>query len=73
MSTALKVLYELAATLLVMYILAIALTGWFKKNLRKEVRAVLAVVGLISATLHPVPIAFGAAIVVALRVFGDKL
>lgn len=34
--TALQVLYDLSATLLVMYLLAIALTGWFGKHLRKR-------------------------------------
>ncbi|AIF68874.1 C4-dicarboxylate ABC transporter permease [Palaeococcus pacificus DY20341] len=73
LSTALTVIYDLAATLLVMYILAIALTGWFKKNLRTEIRGVLVIVGILSATLHPIPVAVGAAIVVALKVFGDKV
>ncbi len=40
--TALQVLYDLGATLLVMYLLAIALTGWFGKHQRKEVRGGLA-------------------------------
>ena len=73
LSTALQVLYDFGAILLAMYLLAIALTGWSQKNLRKEVRAVIGVIGLATASLHIIPVSLGVAIVVGLRLFGEKL
>ncbi|EEB74032.1 TRAP transporter fused permease subunit [Thermococcus sp. AM4] len=71
--TALTVIFDFGATLMVMYLLAIALTGWFGKHLRKELRALAGVVGLLSASLHPIPVAIGVATVLFLRFFGKKL
>jgi len=69
----LQVLYDFGAAIMVMYLLAIALTGWSKKNLRKEVRAIIGVVGVASATLNIIPVAIGVAIVIWLQLFGRKL
>ena len=73
LSTGLHVLYNFGATLLVMYLLAISLTGWFHKDLRKEVRAIIGIIGLAGATLHIAPIGLGVAVVVGLKLFGEKL
>jgi len=72
LSTALQVLYDFGATLLIMYLLAISLTGWFYKNLRKEVRVVIGVVGLAAASLNVIPVIIGAAIIIGLRLFVKK-
>ena len=72
-TTALQVLYEFGATLLVMYLLAISLTGWFQKNLRKEIRAVIGAIGIAAASLHIVPVAVGVIALIGLRLFGKKL
>ena len=69
----LTVVYDFGATLLVMYLLAIALTGWLGKHLRKELRALAGVIGLFSASLHPIPVAVGLATVIFLKFFGKKL
>ncbi|NJE25410.1 TRAP transporter fused permease subunit [Thermococcus sp. MV5] len=73
MSIALRVLYNFGATLLVMYLLAISLTGWFQKNLRKEVRLIIGMIGLAGATLHIIPIGLGVVIVIGLKVFWKRL
>ncbi|KUJ99463.1 MAG: TRAP-type transporter permease component [Thermococcales archaeon 44_46] len=73
LTTTLQVLYDFGATLLVMYLLAISLTGWFRKNLRKEVRAVIGAIGFGAATLHIIPVAIGVVTVIGLRLFGKKL
>lgn len=70
---ALTVVYDFGATLLVMYLLAIALSGWFGKHLRKELRAAAGVIGLVSASLHPIPVAMGVATVIFLKFFGREL
>lgn len=70
--TALTVIYDFGATLLVMYILAISLTGWFSVHIRKELRVLLALVGLLSATLHPIPVGIGLAAVLGIKFFGKR-
>ena len=58
---------------MVTYLLAISLSGWFHKNLRKEVRAIIGIIVLAGATLHVAPIGLGVAVVVGLKLFGEKL
>ena len=72
-TTALQVLYEFGATLLAMYLLAISLTGWFQKNLRKEVRAVIGAIGIAAASLNVIPVIIGVAVIIGLRVFVKKI
>lgn len=72
-TTALQVLYDFGATLLVMYLLAISLIGWFQKNLRKEIRAVIGAIGIAAASLHIIPVAIGVVTVIGLKLFGKKL
>ncbi len=55
---------------MVTYLLAISLSGWFHKNLRKEVRAIIGIIVLAGATLHVTPIGLGVAVVVGLKLFG---
>ncbi|RLF78633.1 C4-dicarboxylate ABC transporter permease [Thermococci archaeon] len=71
--TAIKVAYDLGATLLVMYLLAIALTGWFRRSLKKEIRALLVIVGVAGATLNYLVIGIGLLAVLGIWFFGDKL
>ncbi len=71
--TTVQVIYDLGATLLVMYLLSIALTGWFGKHLRKDVRGITGLVGLLSATLNPIIVGAGVVTVVGLKLFGEKL
>ncbi len=70
--TTLQVLYDLGATLLVMYLLAMALTGWFGKHLRKEIRGLAGVLGIASATLNPVIVGIGFGFVLLLKFFGAR-
>ncbi|ASJ06681.1 C4-dicarboxylate ABC transporter permease [Thermococcus pacificus] len=69
---ALTVIYDFGATLLVMYILAISLTGWFGVHIRKELRALLAAVGVLSATLNPIIVGIGLAAVLAIKFLGKR-
>ncbi|WP_198362277.1 TRAP transporter permease [Thermococcus profundus] len=70
--TVLIVAYDFGATLLVMYILAISLTGWFGVHIRKELRGLLATVGILSATLNPIPVGIGLASVLGIKLLGKK-
>ena len=58
---------------MVTYLLAVSLTGWFHKNLRKEVRGIIGIIVLAGATLHIAPIGLGVAVAVELKLFGEKL
>ncbi|AGB04904.1 TRAP transporter, 4TM/12TM fusion protein [Aciduliprofundum sp. MAR08-339] len=69
----LSVIYAIAATLLVMFIMAIAFTGWFRKKLRFEVRIALAILGLSSVTLNYAVIGVSFAVVLILWLFGNRL
>ncbi len=69
-----KVLYYLVATLFVMYLLAIALTGFYRTHLKPWIRGVVGILGLVGVTLNP-PIAVGAGGIVAwlgLKFYGKK-
>lgn len=69
----LQILYDFGAALLVMYLLAISITGWFQKNLRKEIRAVIGVIGIAVASLNVIPVAIGVIVAIGLKLFGEKL
>lgn len=64
-----KVLYYLLASLVVIYLLAVAITGFYKKPLRKEVRVILGTLGVFGATLHFVVIVLGLLSLIGLRIF----
>ncbi len=64
---ALRIIYYFLATLVVMYLLAIAITGFYRKHLRKELKLALGFLGLAGATLNVVPVLLGVAALVGLR------
>ncbi len=64
-----KVLYYFLASLLVMYLLAIAITGFYKRHLRRELKVILGAIGISGATLHFVPIAAGVLALIGLKFF----
>ncbi|ANF23032.1 TRAP transporter permease [Thermococcus piezophilus] len=68
----LRVAYYLAATLFVMYLLAIALTGFYSTNLKKWIRAVFGVIGLAGVTLNPIVIGAGVVAWLGLKLYGKK-
>ena len=57
------VLYDLFATILVLYMLSAGFTGWLKGHLKMYYRVALIVVALIAASLHPIPVAVGLGLV----------
>jgi len=67
-----QVLYDLFGTLLVMYLLAISFTGWFRKHLRLEWRGLAGLVGLASATLNPIAVGSGLGLVLLFRLLPEK-
>ncbi|WP_048096699.1 TRAP transporter fused permease subunit [Geoglobus ahangari] len=69
----LKVLYYFLASLLVMYMLAVAITGHFGRPLRKEFKAIIGLLGVSGATLHVIPIALGAGALLGLRIYNSRL
>jgi len=69
----LRVTYYFLASLLVMYLLAIAITGHFGRPLRRELRGVIGLLGLSGATLHVLPIVLGAGAMLGLKIYNSKL
>ncbi len=70
---ALRVLYYLAATILIMYILAIAITGHFKSlSIPTILRAAMVVLSLIAASLHIIPVGLEFAVLVGLVLYEKK-
>ncbi len=69
----LSIIYSVAATLLVMFVMAIALTGWFRKKLRFEIRILLVILGLAGVTLNYAVIGVTFAVVLIMWLFGKKL
>ncbi len=68
-----KILYYFLATIVVMYLLAVAITGFYNgKYLRKEIKAVLGVLGLAGVTLHIIPIALGVGALLGLKFFAKN-
>ncbi|ACJ15657.1 TRAP-type transporter [Thermococcus onnurineus NA1] len=72
-ATAIRVLYYLLATLFIMYLLAIALTGFYKTHLKKWVRIILVVIGLAGVTLNPIIIGTGVAAWLGLKFYGVRV
>ncbi len=68
----LKVVYYFLASVVVMYLLAIAITGYYKKNLRRELKLILGAIGISGATLHVVPIALGFLTLLGLRFYARR-
>ncbi|WP_297499228.1 TRAP transporter fused permease subunit [Thermococcus sp.] len=57
--TAGAVLYDLGATILVLYMLSVGFTGWLRGHLNKVYRIALIVTGLAAATLNVAIVGFG--------------
>ncbi|NJE49067.1 TRAP transporter fused permease subunit [Thermococcus sp. 9N3] len=53
------VVYDLFATILVLYMLSVGFTGWLKGHLKTYYRIAIVVVAFIAASLHPLPVAVG--------------
>ncbi len=71
--TVIRILYYLLATILVMYLFGVALTGWFGKRLSMLIRLGLGVLGFVSATLNIIPVAISFAILIAMKfLFKEK-
>ncbi len=64
-----KIIYYFLASLVVMYLLAIAITGYYRKHLRREVKLILGALGISGATLNFIPIALGVLSLLSLRLF----
>lgn len=69
---ALRVLYYFAAAIMIMYILAIAITGYYKKPIRKELRVILGSLGIIGATLHPIPVILSLLSLIGIIIYARK-
>ncbi len=65
---ALKILYYFLAAIIVMYLLAIAITGFYRKPLKVWTKTLLGLIGLAGATLNIIPIALGLIALIGLRV-----
>ncbi len=68
-----KVVYYFLASILVMYMIAVAITGHFGKPLRKEFKVFFGALGLSGATLHLLPIALGAGALLGLRIYNSRM
>lgn len=69
---ALKVLYYFLAAIVVMYLLAVAITGFYKKPLRNELKVLLGGLGLAGATLNIIPIILGVGALVGMNLYARK-
>ena len=68
-----EVLYYFLAAIVVMYLLAVAITGFYKKPLKNWIKILLGGLGLAGATLNFIPVALGVTALIALRFFGSKV
>lgn len=70
----LTIVFDLLAVVLVMYLLALAITGWSDGSLRMWIRIVLGIIGfIIMATLNYIIVIFGILLILALKFYGQKL
>jgi len=65
-----SIVYALAATLLVMFMLGVAITGWFKGPIRYEVRIILGILALAGVTLNYLVIGISVVLIVLLWIYG---
>ncbi|WP_457741814.1 TRAP transporter permease [Thermococcus sp.] len=70
--TAGLVLYDLLATILVLYMLSAGFTGWLKDSLSRPYRIALVLVALAGASLNPIIIGIGLALVLAGVLFSGR-
>ncbi len=71
--TVAKLLYYFFTSVFVMYLIAVAITGYFGKPLRKEVKATLFILGLAGATLHYLPILLGIVALLSLKAYNRRV
>ncbi|MDH5364000.1 MAG: TRAP transporter fused permease subunit [Dehalococcoidia bacterium] len=70
---ALKISFFLLGTILAIYLLGIAITGFFGKFLRKEIRVVAGIICFaIVVTLHYIPVILGILAILAVKFYGEK-
>ncbi len=69
---ALKVIYYLLATVFVMYMMAVGITGHFKGSVPKVFRVLLVVLGVLGATLNHFVIAAGLVLMAGLYVYTGR-
>jgi TRAP transporter 4TM/12TM fusion protein len=67
------VLYDLLATILVLYMLSVGFTGWLKGHLNKFYRAVLIVVAFAAASLNPLVVGLGLVLVLVAAFAGTRI
>jgi len=68
----LKVVYYFVASVVVIYLLAMAITGYYRGHIRNELRVLLGILGIAGATLHPIPIVLGICALLGLRLYGEE-
>ena len=68
----LEILYYFLAAIVVMYLFAVAITGFYRKPLKLWTKALLLTLGIAGATLNYIPIAIGILSLAVLRFFGSK-
>ncbi|AFK21674.1 TRAP transporter fused permease subunit [Pyrococcus sp. ST04] len=73
LTTALQVIYYFAGTILLMYMLSIAITGWYNGRLKMPWRILMIAVALASTTLHYLPILLSLMIIMVTKLFWKKL
>lgn len=70
---ALKIVFLLLGAILAIYLLGIAIIGFFGKFLRKEIRVVAGIICFaVVVTLHYIPVILGILAIVALKFYGEK-
>ena len=65
-----KILYYFFASIIAMYLLAIALTGYLEKRIGKWLRILTGALGIGSATLNVIPVGLSVAVLLGLKLFG---
>jgi len=66
------VLYDLLATILVLYMLSAGFTGWLRGHLSRPYRIALVLVALVGASLNPIIIGIGLALVLVGTFFSGR-
>jgi len=71
---ALKLSFSLLGTILAIYLLGMAVTGWSDGSLRKGIRVLIGAMGFaIVVTLHYIPVILGILAILAVKFYGEKL
>ena len=71
---ALKLSFSLLGTILAIYLLGMAVTGWSDGSLRKGIRVLIGAMGFaIVVTFHYIPVILGILAILAVKFYGEKL